>query len=250
MSYRNDKKYQSSAGCAFGGSVVAAIILTPVALNAMNTAAEYKTGYEGGLLFIVLCLWALVAFTLFGYIKARKISAASLQEETALQESEKQAVREFIEKHSIADDAVPSVIYSSYLPVILNEVYFVWSDDSNLYLVNREQDTRFDIPRNEIQSFSFKGEQVRETKVSGGGGGGADVAGAVLGGMLAGGVGAIIGSRGKIEEIKSETITRDLRKTVLAVNNQGEIKYIFFHSGTVYDYLLVHIPEKEITYVN
>jgi hypothetical protein len=87
----------------------------------------------------------------------------------------------------------------------------------------------YKIPLGNISYYAVEGEVIHENKISGGGGGGADVGGAIVGGLIAGAAGAIIGGRKKIESIKSELVTHDNRSTILYfkdVNNK-EQKLVF-----------------------
>ena len=71
------------------------------------------------------------------------------------------------------------------------------------------------IPSGQIEYFSKRGEIFRENKISGGGGGGSSIGGAVVGSLIAGDAGAIVGSRNKVNAIKSEIIEHDTRETFL-----------------------------------
>jgi hypothetical protein len=105
------------------------------------------------------------------------------------------------------------------------------------------------IPINQIEYFSKQGEIFRETKVSGGDGGGSSIGGAVAGGLIAGEVGAIIGSRKKTNEIKSELVTHDTRETLLNYFDNGERHSLIFNTAAhqIFDDL---IPEKEFNIVS
>ena len=104
------------------------------------------------------------------------------------------------------------------------------------------------IPIEAIQYYQIQGQILTETHVSGGGGGGSNLKGAVIGGVLAGGVGAVVGSRQKIEPIKSWTETVDKRTVYLVYTENEQSKSIALHSS-VYDYLQKKLPEKDISYI-
>lgn len=101
------------------------------------------------------------------------------------------------------------------------------------------------LPVDKIQYYTKEGDIQYTSKVSGGGGGGSSIGGAVVGGLIAGDAGAIIGSRKKVEAIRTETETHDTRCTVLRYYAGNTIKSISFAGFEFYDYLLQHIPEKD-----
>ena len=102
------------------------------------------------------------------------------------------------------------------------------------------------IPVSQVQYFSKEGDIQYTANVSGGGGGGSSIKGAVIGGVIAGGAGAIIGSRQKVEAIKTDTEAHDTRKTVIRFYAKNTIRSISFDGFEVYDYLLQFIPDKDL----
>ena len=105
------------------------------------------------------------------------------------------------------------------------------------------------IPIKYIAFFYKEGDVQYTTKVSGGGGGGSSLTGALVGGLIAGGTGAIIGSRKKNEEIKSTVVTaHNDRKVVIRYNENGSVKILSREDKEfeIYDYLLKKIPEKDL----
>lgn len=127
-----------------------------------------------------------------------------------------------------------------------------WIKDSNLNLVDYNLDLTckggVKISLDNIKSFTRKGDIRTETRVTGGGGGGSSLKGALVGGVIAGGAGAIIGSRQKTEAIKTENVVIDERETIMEIDYNGERKFLFFDSKA-YDVLIKMIPEKEISFV-
>lgn len=98
----------------------------------------------------------------------------------------------------------------------------------------------------EIEYFTVEGEFYHETKISGGGGGGLSVTGAIAGGILWGPIGAVIGSLdNKIEANKSETIIHDTRKTILHIV-KGFSRGIISLDYSDYNTLKYLIPEKDL----
>lgn len=102
------------------------------------------------------------------------------------------------------------------------------------------------IPVSNIQCFSAEGDVQYTTRISGGGGGGSTITGAIVGGLLAGETGAIVGSRKKVAEIKSESITHDSRNTLIRYYRENELLTISYDGFDVYNYLLKKMPEKDL----
>ena len=102
------------------------------------------------------------------------------------------------------------------------------------------------IPVSNIQYFSAEGDVQYTTRISGGGGGGSTITGAIVGGLLAGETGAIVGSRKKVAEIKSESITHDSRNTLIRYYRENELLTISYDGFDVYNYLLKKMPEKDL----
>lgn len=104
------------------------------------------------------------------------------------------------------------------------------------------------IPIMDIKYFAKEGDLQYQTKISGGGGGGSKLKGAVIGGVLAGDAGAVIGSRNKIEAIKSETITLDTRNTILKYFTNGSLTSKSY-AMQLFDIFEELIPDKEYNIV-
>lgn len=121
-----------------------------------------------------------------------------------------------------------NVVYNSKIP----EINFTYDE----------------IPVNNIKYFTKEGDIQNNTVVSGGGGGGLSISGAIVGGLIAGEAGAIIGGRKKIEEIKSEIVKNDNRKTILKYyeNNHIISKEYDYQAFNVFEKL---IPNKEYNIV-
>lgn len=105
------------------------------------------------------------------------------------------------------------------------------------------------IPLDNVESYSVLGEMFYQNKVSGGGGGGVNVAGAIIGGVLFGGVGAVIGSRAKVNEVKSELIKHDNRRTVLTIRGEEKQRLRLSFSHAAYRSFLDILPEKDLDVV-
>ena len=102
---------------------------------------------------------------------------------------------------------------------------------------------KISFPLSTIEYFSSQGDLTVETNVKGSGGG-SSITGAVLGGLIAGDVGAIIGSRKEVK-FESEHIKHDTRCTLLSVitpEGRNIIKFDF----QALDILQYLIPEKAL----
>ena len=136
---------------------------------------------------------------------------------------------------------------------------YIWKSDENIFFFPCVPETVDSIsfatlkinsiPISQIEYFSKRGEVFRENKISGGGGGGSSIGGAIAGGLVAGEAGAVIGSRKKINEIKSELITHDTRETFVNYFANNEKHSLFFD---IYAFQIFNdlIPEKEFSIVN
>ncbi len=94
-------------------------------------------------------------------------------------------------------------------------------------------------PISQIMFFREIGSVQYSTSVSGGG---VNLAGAVVGEMVAGATGAVIGSR---QGITSSTKTHDDRKVVLKLNDGSEKIFDYKY----YDYFIKLIPDKEYSFI-
>lgn len=135
--------------------------------------------------------------------------------------------------------------------------HYLWINDDNLNMfpmekyfehncisaVSRPEITDLklrSVPIEDILYFEEVGELRKYTKVSGGG---TSLKGAMTGYILAGDVGAIIGSR---EPIKTEVVSEDDRIVELIYKNyDGEIENLEF-THDAYAVLKKLIPEKEL----
>lgn len=134
----------------------------------------------------------------------------------------------------------------------LIENNFIWRDENSLHLLpvleydnfsTENSYKKITFPLSSIEYFSPQGDLSVETNVKGSGGG-SSITGAVLGGLIAGDVGAIIGSRKEVK-IETEHIKHDTRCTVLSVITLEGRKIIKFdlQALQILQYL---IPEKAL----
>ncbi len=101
-----------------------------------------------------------------------------------------------------------------------------------------------------IEYFAQIGEIYKENRISGGGGGGTSIKGAVAGQVIAGSVGAIIGSRNKNKEVKSELITHDTRETIINYFDENNMRCTLYFDTKAFQIFKDLIPEKEYAIVN
>lgn len=75
------------------------------------------------------------------------------------------------------------------------------------------------------------------------------VSGAVIGGLIAGEVGAIIGSRKDMNKIENVTIKHDEICTYIYVDRDNEVKLVEIKGNEFYQRILHLMPEKEYYYL-
>ena len=147
---------------------------------------------------------------------------------------------------------IPFLSPSNYGGLIGNTTHFFWYDahsfifypfppsETNYYNFENIKQLGIAIPISSILYFALAGDVFREQKISGGG---ADIGGAIIGGMIAGTAGAIVGGR---EAIRSDLVTHDTRYTQLVVRDEdGE--HILRFSPDAFLIFDKYIPEKEKT---
>lgn len=115
---------------------------------------------------------------------------------------------------------------------------------SNIPIPKEYKEESFNL--DDIKYYQIIGSHRNEQYISGGGGGGSSIKGAVIGGLIAGDVGAIIGSRKKTEEITTEYKEIDDRELKIIFKDNKELIMCF----DFYEFLLDYIPDKEYdTYI-
>lgn len=119
---------------------------------------------------------------------------------------------------------------------------FIWKDDKYLNICDTIIRNGIKIKLDQIKYYRMIGDKYVTTQVSGGGGGGTSIAGAVIGGIIAGGAGAVIGSRKSVEPIQI-TSSEDDDRTVL-IYSKDQTKILKF-CDEIYEVLLELLPEKE-----
>lgn len=132
-----------------------------------------------------------------------------------------------------------------------DKLLWAYKEDENLCFIGYDHNNdigKIKISISNIQCFSRLGDLNSYTKITGGGGGGSSIGKAIVGGVIAGEAGAIIASRNKTEEIKSEHVIEDNRNTVLEIKDNNAMYYLKFESND-YNTFLKLIPNKEISFV-
>ena len=107
------------------------------------------------------------------------------------------------------------------------------------------------IPVKQIRYYREEGSIRYEQTISGGGGGGVNYGGALVGAILFGGVGAIIGSNAgtEIAPITSETKEVDTRVLCMVITDKNGTAYNVGFETDALDALEWFIPDKEYSYV-
>lgn len=149
---------------------------------------------------------------------------------------------EQIEKIVTAENIRSDFISIHYDDYSYKAFLYTWKDNNKIFFVNEETLQGFYFDLDSIKYYRLIGEKFSTTEISGGGGGGSSIKGAIIGGVIAGDAGAIIGSRKKVEEIKSHTVIHDEQSVLLYDRNLNQV--VRFNS-TVYDIFSRLIPEKD-----
>ena len=99
-----------------------------------------------------------------------------------------------------------------------------------------------DILIDKIKYFRLIGQKYVTTEITGGGGGGSSLKGAVIGGLIAGDVGAVVGSRKAVDEVKGTSTVHDEQVVLLY---SSDLKQVITFNSNAYSILTKLIPEKE-----
>ena len=234
-------------------------VLTAIFLG-ISSATDWN-GSCVGVLFVVYAVLSISIVSAYNQESAAKEKAAT--EANALRDA-KEKYDEIRKQVSIPETAKEITYFKSSAksPIELankKQKVFIWKSDNSICFFPCTPETvdsisfatlKIDsVPISQIEYFSKRGEVFRENKISGGGGGGSSIGGAVAGGLIAGEAGAVIGSRKKVNEIKSELITHDTRETFVNyfVNNE---RHSLFFDDNAFQRFNDLIPEKEFSIVN
>jgi len=164
-----------------------------------------------------------------------------------------------INTQTVMEKVNPSTWIKKYVFIVNNSLCFFpcleeYHEDKTLngYELSSDLERFFfcnQIPLEVVEFFTSSGELYRENKITGGGGGGTDIGGAIIGGIIAGEAGAIIGSRMESNEIESKLITHDTRETILNYFVNGNRKTMTYkhENYQIFDDL---IPNKSFNIVS
>lgn len=230
---------------------------------------------SGGIIFLILVITIIAAFVigcilekLKTYTKKYKSEMCEYNEKLkeynekrkAYEKSLKNIEDDNIKKYNIPKEILYNPITVNYIKIypqidnITNDAIkmIVGVKENSLFLIHEDLINclgGIEISINNIKSFLRQGDLYVETNISGGGGGGTSIKGAVVGEVIAGPAGAIIGSRKKNDPIKTENNVVDKRQTILEFEYNNNLTYMYFDSKA-YDVFMNIIPSKEINFVN
>lgn len=202
------------------------------------------------LLIIIFIVW---------YKKDTKATEEKLRLDRESFERAKRIYNEAISKINIPRNAL-KIIYkrggakllrTNYIWIKNNNLCFFPSAPPNTDAPSNVQKIRlYRIPVDKIEYYSISGETIYENKITGGGGGGSSTGGAIVGGVIAGEVGAVIGSRKKTDPIESKLIKHDDRETFLSFFDNKNIKHSMFFDFESYNSFNELLPKKAFEIVN
>lgn len=233
-------------------------------LTAIFLGISSATEWNGSCVGILFVIYAVLAFSMISaYNQQNAANEKAVAQANALREAKEQY--DEIRKQVSIPETAKEITYfksSAKSPIELankKQKVYIWKSDGNICFFPCSPETVDSIsfatlkinsvPVSQIEYFSKRGEVFRENKISGGGGGGSSIGGAVAGGLIAGEAGAVIGSRKKVNEIKSELITHDTRETFLNYFDGNERHSLFFDDNAFQRFNDL-IPEKEFSIVN
>lgn len=233
-------------------------------LTAIFLGISSATEWNGSCVSVLFVVYAVLSFSMISaYNQQNTANEKAVAQANALREA-KERYDEIGKQVSIPETAKEITYFKSSAksPIELankKQKVYIWKADGNICFFPCSPATVDSIsfatlkinsiPVNQIEYFSKRGEVFRENKISGGGGGGSSIGGAVAGGLIAGEAGAVIGSRKKVNEIKSELITHDTRETFVNYFVGNERHSLFFDDSAFQTFNDL-IPEKEFSIIN
>ena len=117
-----------------------------------------------------------------------------------------------------------------------------WKKEDKLCMLDTDKCQGTDILIDKIKYFRLIGQKYVTTEITGGGGGGSSLKGAVIGGLIAGDVGAVVGSRKAVDEVKGTSTVHDEQVVLLY---SSDLKQVITFNSNAYSILTKLIPEKE-----
>ncbi|MGB4588956.1 MAG: hypothetical protein WBI17_06940 [Clostridiaceae bacterium] len=151
-------------------------------------------------------------------------------------------------KHNGRNFSIPKFAYLWMKESELNILIFDMNKLSDIYFNFTKDVDYIKIKYDDISFFFNSGEFYTENQVSGGGGGGVSLTGTLVGGALLGGVGAVVGSRKKVDPITSQLLVHDTRETIIKYDMNGREQFIHFELDKM-KILFSLIPQKSFDIV-
>lgn len=122
-----------------------------------------------------------------------------------------------------------------------------WKKEDKICLLNTDSCEGIDILINDIKYYRLIGQKYVTTEITGGGGGGFSIKGAVIGGLIAGDAGAIIGSRKEVDAVRGTSTVHDEQAVLLY---SKDLKQVITFNSNAYGVFTKLIPEKDYEVVN
>jgi hypothetical protein len=183
-----------------------------------------------------------IIFTIWGVHIERRNAGEKIREENHKKEKENSIKQSLLETYGLPIDC-PSFQYLNGYSSIPNKASVnIWVGENSLnLLINGEDIQKYQVPIDNINFYSVKGDMKQEMETKGGN---MSVGGTVIAeGML--GTAAAMKKNQVVQNIK----TIDERKTIINAIVDGKNSFIFFDGADLYNYLLENLPEKEQSFV-
>ena len=202
---------------------------------------------KGAILKFILIPSAILTGIMFLIIYSLLYSRKIKKDERKHKDEEKRRRDEYLNKYKLSNsintyNCSDSIYYNDTLK---GKKLIIWFEDNSINMIN--SDFHKDIGKiiinyNDIFCFSRYGDFYTSTNVQGGG---TNFDRALLGYVIAGGVGAVVASR---EPINSKTTIHDKRETLVIIKGNEQEAYLFFEPE-FYNVLMHQIPNKEVSYI-
>lgn len=196
---------------------------------------------------VLIIIGILIAAYVIYYNTYYKAHKEEIDKENEKQRQEKE--RKDIEPKISIPAGLPKVRYYGGYNKKLSDWLLFENNNQSILFYDKKENLKVWVWKEDILSFSMNGEYRESMQVTGGEvkGGGVSVGGALVGAAVAGSVGAIIGSRKKIEStpIKSTTTVTDTRKVILKFKENGVEQGMILDKG-LWETLCFMCPEKKI----
>lgn len=182
-----------------------------------------------------------IIFVIWGIrIELRKEKYKSIQQrESIIQENQKKQT--LLEEYGLPIDCTPYKYLSGYNNIMGKNQMYVWVEDDDLNLLTSEGRSKYQIPLEDINFYAIKGDVKQETETKGGD---ATLGETIIAEGLFGTAAAM-----KRNQVSQEVKIIDERKTIINIDIDGKVNFIFFEGAGLYNYLLENLPEKEQSFV-